>query len=807
MAKSLVVVESPAKAKTIKKILGRDFLVASSVGHIRDLPRKELGVDVENAFTPKYVMIRGKGKVVKSLQTQARKVDNIYLAADPDREGEAICWHLSEELKKLKKPIYRITYNEITKSAILAAIKEPGEIDMALVDAQQARRVLDRLVGYQISPILWRSVKPGLSAGRVQSVAVRLVCEREAEIEAFKPEEYWTLTATLTPHTPQHLFPAKLHKIGKKKGEINNYGFRIDGERAEALKADAKQQNYVVEKVQKRERKQRPVAPFITSTLQQEASRKLRFGAKKAMRVAQQLYEGLEIGDEGSIGLITYMRTDSTRVAQDAVREVRGYIKTTYGEKYLPNRAVTYRSKKGSQDAHEAIRPTLPLRPPSDLQWYLNQEQYKLYELIWMRFIASQMNPAVFDGTTIDIQAGEYTFRATGSVMKFDGFRRVYMEGKDDTAENEETASASTPEEAGTANTDSLAEGIRAAAARKDPKDPKDSKDSKDSDEEEATLLPEVKEGDTLELRKLETKQHFTQPPPRYNEATLVKMLEAKEIGRPSTYASILSTIQDREYVTKDRGRFSPTDVGLLVNELLKHGFPDIVDVAFTAQMEEKLDVIADGKVKWIETLGEFYPSFQTALKEAPDKMYEARKAMEQESDETCEKCGGTMIVKWGKYGKFLGCSKYPECQNIKALRSTDEAPVAEPEPTDIPCEKCGKMMLVRVSRVGAKFLSCSGYPKCKNAKPIPMGVDCPESECDGYLGERRSRRGKIFYGCSNYPQCTFTTWEKPVPEPCPTCNAPFLLEKTQKQSDGEWVPVKLGCHNTECDYTKPLKK
>ena len=761
MPKSLVVVESPAKARTIKKILGKDYIVESSVGHIRDLPRKELGVDIENAFTPKYVLIRGKGKVVKSLQTEAGKVDNIYLAADPDREGEAICWHLAEELKKAKKPIYRITYNEVTKSAILDAIQKPGEINMALVDAQQARRVWDRLVGYQISPILWRSVKPGLSAGRVQSVAVRLICEREAEIDAFKPEEYWTLTATLTPTEVEHPFLAKLHKIGSKKGEINNYGFRVDETRAKELAADAKTHDYIVEKVQKRERKQRPVPPFITSTLQQEASRKLRFTAKKTMLVAQQLYEGLEIGSEGSVGLITYMRTDSTRIAQEALQAVRSYIETTYGQDYLPGSAVNYRSKKGAQDAHEAIRPTVPLRTPSDLKSYLDKDQHRLYELIWMRFIASQMNPAILDATTIDIKAGNYLFRATGSVIKFDGFRRIYMEGKDDTA------------------TESVS-----------------------SEEEENISLPVVKEGDTLDLRKLQPKQHFTQPPPRYNEATLVKMLEAKEIGRPSTYASILSTIQDRGYVTRERGRLLPTDIGKLVNHLLIHGFPNIVDVEFTAKMEEQLDTIADGKVEWVETLGQFYPDFQVALKEAPDEMYKARKAMEEESDEKCEKCGGNMIVKWGRYGRFLGCANYPECQNIKALNA-DDTPTEEPEPTDTACDKCGEPMVIKVSRAGAKFLSCSGYPKCKNAKPVPMGIDCPEADCDGYLGERRSRRGKVFYGCSNYPKCEFSTWDKPVPEPCPKCNAPFLIEKTKKTKGSETAVVSLSCHSSDCDYMK----
>ncbi len=753
MSKSLVVVESPAKARTIEKILGKDYIVDSSVGHIRDLPKKELGVDVDNNFTPKYVMIRGKGSVVKEIQEKAKKVDCIYLAADPDREGEAICWHLATELKKVKKPIYRIVYNEVTQSAILEAIQNPGTIDQALVDAQQARRVLDRLIGWKISPILWSSVKPGLSAGRVQSVAVRLICEREAEIEAFKPEEYWTLTATVTPTPKEHLFPAKLHKIGTKKGEINNYGFRIDADRANELAADAKEQPFVVDKVQKRERKQKPVPPFITSTLQQEASRKLRYTAKKTMMIAQQLYEGLTIGEEGSVGLITYMRTDSTRIAQDALTAARKYIKTQYGSDYLPARAIHYKSKKGAQDAHEAIRPTLNLRTPKSLKPYLSNDQYRLYDLIWKRFIACQMNPTILDATTIDIKAGHYLFRATGSVIKFDGFRRIYMEGQDDITNG----------------------------------------DNNEGDEN--VNLPDVAEGDVLDLRKLEPKQHFTQPPPRYNEATLVKALEAKEIGRPSTYATILSTIQGRDYITQEQRRLMPTDVGRLVNELLIHGFPDIVDVEFTKEMEQKLDTIAEGKAGWVDTLDEFYPSFQDALKEAPDKMYEARKAMETESDQQCEKCGGNMIIKWGKYGRFLGCANYPGCENIKALNGDDIA--AEPEETDTLCDKCGEVMVIKQSRSGARFMACSGYPKCKNAKPIPMGVDCPEPDCDGYLGERRSKRGRVFYGCSNYPTCGFASWDKPIAEPCPQCDAPYIVEKAQKSGD-----TIHACASKTCDYT-----
>ncbi len=771
MSKSLVVVESPAKAKTIKKILGRDYLVESSVGHVRDLPKKELGVDIENAFKPKYVRIHGKGKIVEALRESARQVDNIYLAADPDREGEAICWHLAEELKRTQKPIYRIVYNEITKGAILAAIQNPGQIDMALVDAQQARRVLDRLVGYQISPILWRSVKPGLSAGRVQSVAVRLICERETEIEAFKPREYWTVTATLSPF-PEHPFLAKLHRIGRKKGEINQYGFLIDGARAQEITADAQEQTYIVDKVQNRERKQRPVPPFITSTLQQEASRKLRFTAKRTMLIAQQLYEGLEIGNEGAVGLITYMRTDSTRVSQEALRAAREYIKTKYGVEYLPARPVQYRSKKSAQDAHEAVRPTVPLRNPAALKRYLTQEQYRLYELIWMRFIASQMKPAVFDATTLDIKAGPYLFRATGSVMKFKGFRRVYMEGKDDDvtrAGGEKTAEA--PDDVG-------------ETPANNPN------------------LPAVKEGETLQLRSLVPKQHWTQPPPRYNEATLVKTLEAKEIGRPSTYASILSTIQERGYIKKEQGRLSPTDVGRLVNQLLIHGFPNIVDVEFTAQMEKQLDTVADGHVKWALMLREFYPPFQTALQEAPDKMYQARKAMETESDEVCEKCGAQMIVKWGRYGRFLGCGKYPQCQNIKRLNG-DEAMDVEPQKTEHSCDKCGKPMVIKTSRAGTQFLACTGYPICKNAKPCPIGIDCPENECNGYIGERRTRRGKIFYGCSNYPTCKFSTWDKPIIQPCPQCKAPYLVEKTKITEGGAAVTTGIACNSKTCQYTQ----
>ena len=755
MPKSLVVVESPAKAKTINKFLGQNYIVRSSVGHIRDLPEKKLAVDVQNGFTPEYITIRGKAKIIKEIQAEAKKTEAIYLAADPDREGEAICWHIAETLKNVKKPIYRVTYNEITASAILAAMENPGQIDQHLVDSQQARRVLDRLVGYQISPILWRNVKPGLSAGRVQSVAVRLICEREAEIEAFIPQEYWTITANLIGKNPQP-FDAKLLQIGSEKGSISTYGFPIDEARAEAIVEDAKTKPFIVKDIKRQERKRRPVPPFITSTLQQEAARKLRFTAKRTMSVAQKLYEGLNLGATGAVGLITYMRTDSTRIADEALREARGYIKKNYGTDYLPKSAVRYKSKGGAQDAHEAIRPTSVERTPQSLKPYLSPEQHRLYDLIWKRFVASQMNPAILDVTTIDISAEQYLFRATGSILKFDGFMRLYLEGSDDS------------------NTES------------------------NRNDETDVILPVLEIGERLDLRKLTHKQHYTQPPPRYTEATLVKALEEKGIGRPSTYAAIISTIQGREYVVKEKGRFQPTDIGKLVNQLLIKGFPEILDTQFTAKMEDQLDEIAEGKSDWVGVLSAFYEPFAHALEAAPDIMYEARKEMEEESDEVCEKCNGKMIIKWGRYGRFLGCSNYPECSNIKRLTEED-APPPEEEPTDETCDKCGSPMVIKTSRAGGKFLACTGYPKCKNAKPINIGVDCPEAGCGGYIGERRSKRG-IFYGCSNYPKCKFIASDKPVNRECPECQAPFLVEKTTKTKERY-----LTCNDKACGHTEPL--
>ena len=834
MPKSLVVVESPAKARTINKFLGRDYIVKASMGHVRDLPTKELGVDVNNGFTPKYTLIRGKGKTIKELQSAAKGVDSIYLAADLDREGEAICWHLAHELGKAKKPIYRITYNEVTKSAIQAAINNPGQVNQDLVDAQQARRVLDRLVGYQISPLLWRALKPGLSAGRGQSVAVRLICEREAEIDAFVPQEYWTITATLKGEQADP-FDAKLIQIGDEKGSISTYGFPIEQARANEIVEDAKTKQYVVKTIQRRERKRNPVPPFITSTLQQEAARKCRFTAKRTMTVAQQLYEGMEIGADGSVGLITYMRTDSTRVSNEAINEVRSYIKNTYGGDYLPTRPVHYKGRKGAQDAHEAIRPTSVERTPESLKPHLSDVQYRLYDLIWKRFVASQMPPALLDVTTIDVSAGEYLFRATGSIIKFKGFMVVYMESRD--------------------------EGDR----------------GKGEDNEEERILPELKVGEILELLKSLPKQHYTQPPPRYTEATLVKELEEKEIGRPSTYADIISKIQDREYVIKEKGRFVPQEIGKLVNQLLVKGFPEIVDVQFTAKMERQLDEIEDGKLDWVATLDTFYQPFSSALSAAPDVMRNAMKGMEETTDQICDKCGRPMAIKPNRTGsKFLACTGYPECKNAKPIsigvdcpeegcdgylgeRSSKrgnvfygcsnypdctfvlwDKPVSQPcprcespfllekttkagghhlvcydetcnntesganpveeESTDEVCDKCSRPMTIKTSRAGGKFLACTGYPECKNAKPISIGVDCPEKGCDGYIGERRSKRGKIFYGCSSYPDCTFVLWDKPVSQPCPQCQSPFLLDKVTK-TEGR----RLVCYDKTCNYTESL--
>ncbi|MFL6208232.1 MAG: type I DNA topoisomerase [Pyrinomonadaceae bacterium] len=825
MGKNLVVVESPAKAKTIGKYLGADYRVMASLGHIKDLPSKGLGVDVEKDFEPTYEVIpdakkRNNKKIVSDLKKAAREADAIYLAADPDREGEAICQHLAEEIvpKRPKKPAFRVMFNEITKRAVQAAFEEPKEIDKHLVDAQQARRVLDRLVGYKVSPLLCRTVGGRLSAGRVQSVALRMVVEREREIEQFIKTEYWTVTANVAGAVPP-AFDARLLRIGEQT--VKTGGFDNELKKNEILIAneaqaaeivrEAETEDYQVADVTTKERKRNPVPPFITSKLQQEAARKLGYAVKRTMMVAQRLYEGVELGAEGSVGLITYMRTDSTRVSEAALNEVRDFVGTQYGAEYLPEKAIHYRSKKDAQDAHEAIRPTDIARTPDSVARFLGADELKLYRLIWQRFVASQMMPAIFDQTTIDIAAGRFLFRATGSVLKFDGFLRVYEEGRDEKSEE---------------------------------------------DEEAARRLPQVQAGDALTLNLITPEQHFTEPPPRYTEATLVKALEEKGIGRPSTYAAIMTTILDREYVEKHEGRFHPTALGTTVNDLLVASFDDLFNESYTARMEEELDEIEEGKLGWTAALHEFYGKFARDLKTAEQQM-KAAKQQAIPTDEVCENCGAGMVIKFGRFGQFLACSNYPECRTTREIAkktpaATDddgakatEAKVAggaETAEAEV-CELCGKPMALKRGRFG-QFLGCTGYPECRNirkisrsgvvaAAPVPLdetcpldgahlvrrqgrfgefvscsnyptckfikrettGVACVRPGCRGEIVVKKSKRGKAFYGCSEYPACDRVYWDKPVAEPCPQCHAPFLLEKTTKKG------TTRKCANEECDY------
>ncbi|MGE5174361.1 MAG: type I DNA topoisomerase [Betaproteobacteria bacterium] len=749
--KSLVIVESPAKAKTIAKYLGKDYTVKASVGHIMDLPKSKLGVDIEKDFEPKYIMIKGKAPVVKELKSAAKKADRILIATDPDREGEAIAYHVAETVSGSTKTqgIYRVLFNEITKKAILQAIAHPGKIDANKVDAQQARRILDRLVGYQISPILWQKVRRGLSAGRVQSVALRLICEREEEIKAFVPEEFWSLTALLEGKLPPQ-FEAKLIKKDEEKLKVKN------NEEVKKILTELRDKSYVVAKVEKKERRRNPVPPFTTSKLQQEAGRKLGFTAKRTMGIAQSLYEGIDVGKEGAVGLITYMRTDSTRVGKEAQDEARDFIVGKFGKDFLPEKPPVYASAKSAQEAHEAIRPTSVMREPDAIKQYLQNDQYKLYKLIWNRFVASQMNPAVIDQTSVDIKAGDYTFRATGSIVKFPGFMAVYMEEK--------------------------------------------SEDQAPSEEENGeAVLPPLTEGELLALAKLDPKQHFTQPPPRFSEALLVKTLEERGIGRPSTYAAIISTIQDRDYVSKVENKFRPTDLGVLVNTLLVSHFPVVMDVAFTAKMEEELDKIEEGQMQWVEAVKDFYKPFSESLEKAQAEMKDF-KAEQTPTDIICEKCGKPMVIKWGRNGQFLACSGYPECKNTKPFvrKENGEVEAAPEETTDEICPKCGSTMVVKRGRFG-KFLACSRYPECNHTQGMSTGVTCPED--GGKIVERRSRFGKVFFSCANYPACKFAIWYRPVPRACPQCGAPFLVEKYSKKT-GPYI----ACLKKECGYKEEPK-
>jgi DNA topoisomerase I len=823
LLKSLVIVESPAKAKTIQKYLGKGFTVEASLGHVKDLPKSTLGVDTEDEFEPEYVVIPGKEKVLAKLKKLAGGMDAIFLAPDPDREGEAIAAHLAFELdtnghskksksKKKKKDdtdapprIQRVTFNEITKRAVQAAFEHPRAIDQNLVDAQQARRVLDRLVGYQVSPLLWDKVRRGLSAGRVQTVALRLIVEREREIKAFQKVEYWTIDANLAASKPP-AFDARFLGKGEDKIDVTN------GEDAEKIRAALQEADWRVRSVDKKERRRNAAPPFTTSKLQQDSSRKLRFSVKRTMMIAQRLYEGVELGEEGQVGLITYMRTDSTRVAPEAITEVREYIGTEYGTQYLPEQPNTYKEKKDSQGAHEAIRPSSAARHPDLVKQYLKEDEFKVYKLIWQRFVASQINPAVFDQTTVDIDAKTkngaetFWFRVTGSVLKLDGFLKVYEEAKD----------------------------------------------GKDEEDEELKhKLPAMEAGQKLTLKELKPEQHFTEPPPRFNEASLVKELEERGIGRPSTYAAILTTIQERQYAQKIGGKFTPTEIGFVVTDLLVENFRDIFDLQYTAHLEEELDDIEEGKEKWTDTLAEFYKKFQKDLKYA-EKHMENIKRMEKPTDEKCERCGAPLVIKWGKHGSFYACSTYDKenkdtctftkenpinlpdldsadvqetgaaeeyCENCgrvmvlkrgrfgqfmactgypdcKTTRRLDQGKKVPDIPLDEPCPKCGRNMMIRHGRFG-EFTACSGYPECKYVKQNFIGVQCPDCK-DGELVEKRARKGNTFYGCGNYPTCKFTSAHKPIPEKCTSCGSEYLVEKNLKAG-----PV-IACPNKECDYERP---
>jgi DNA topoisomerase I len=801
MAKSLVIVESPAKAKTIGKYLGKSFIVKASVGHIKDLPKSKLGVDVDKDFATHYAIIPAKTKVVRELRAAAKGIEDIYLAADPDREGEAICQHLAEELAGKSRNLFRVLFQEITKNAIQEAFQKPGRINQNKVDAQLTRRILDRLVGYKISPLLWDKVRRGLSAGRVQTVALRMIVERELEIRSFKAEEYWHLSAKLAGHEPPE-FLAHASTLDGSKWKMS------EGAAVSAVVGELRGVPFIIRKIHRREKKRYPVPPFITSKLQQEAARKLNFSVKKTMTLAQRLYEGVEIGGEGSVGLITYMRTDSTRVAETALQEVRDLIHRDFGGAYLPHHPVYYKSKKMAQEAHEAIRPTSAARTPESLRDYLDRDLLRLYALIWNRFVASQMNPALFDQTDVLIEAGRVEFKATGSVMKFDGFLALYQEEK--------------------------------------PEEPKGA-----DQEDQGGVLPELQEGDILEVRELLPTQHFTQAPARFNEASLVKALEAKGIGRPSTYASILSTIQDREYVVKREGRFYPTETGELVVELLVESFRELFDYEYTAQMEDHLDRIESGREQWKDSMRDFYDRLTRSLEKAKTDMRDI-KSMEIETDEVCEKCGSKMVIKWGKFGRFLACSSYPECKNTREIpKAGSPEPSGEDLEEDLLCEKCGRPMVLKRGRFG-EFMACSGYPECRNTKKIvksadsarvkqdvpldekcPLcgknlaikhgrygeytacsnypeckfikmkttGVPCPKESCGGEIVERKSRRGKVFYGCSRYPDCDFVLWNKPVNEPCPVCHASFTLVKTTKRTG----TIRF-CHIEGCDFKIPVE-
>ncbi|MGD2186757.1 MAG: type I DNA topoisomerase [Desulfobacterales bacterium] len=758
MTKPLVVVESPTKVRTLKKYLGKSYNVAATVGHLKDLPNKEMGIDIENGFKPKYNNIPAKKKIIKELKQAAGDAAHIYLAPDPDREGEAIAWHTSEVLKKKGRKFYRVLFHELTKDAIQKAMATPDSLDRPKYEAQQARRILDRLVGYQISPLLWRKVKGGLSAGRVQSVALRIICERERAIQAFEPQEYWSVTAHLEGDSPPP-FTAKLAKKNNEKIKIPNE------EKARTILGDLDGEKFVVKKIDKKTTRKNPLPPFTTSKLQQDAIRKLRFSAKKTMLIAQQLYEGIELGPGEPVGLITYMRTDSTRIAKEAADEALGLIRDRFGDAYALERPRFFKNRKKAQDAHEAIRPTSVIHTPEEMTPYLSKDQLALYRLIWQRFVASQMAQAQINQISVTIEAGSYQFAASGSTVKFPGFMALYMSIDDEIA---------------------------------------------NKDQKKKPVLPELSEGLVLKLLQLEPKQHFTLPPPRFSEASLVKELEENGIGRPSTYASILSTLREKEYADLQNRYFRPSELGFIVNDLLVENFPDIFDVEFTARMEENLDRVESLEVESAEILTQFYNPFKRDLEAASEGMLSV-KGVGMPTGLNCPECGKPLHIKVGKNGHFLACSGYPDCSYSRDYTRDEKGNIQAIEPSndevvDKFCDKCGSRMTIKRGRYG-EFLACSAYPDCKSTQSLnsngansKIGVNCPQEDCDGEIVERKSKRGKIFYGCSRFPKCEFATWDKPVARQCPECGAKILLEKTTKK-EGAF----LTCAKVECGYRKNL--
>ncbi|MBI5215957.1 MAG: type I DNA topoisomerase [Ignavibacteriae bacterium] len=771
MEKSLIIVESPSKAKTINKYLGKEYIVHASVGHIKNLPKSKIGVDIEAGYVPTFQTIEGKEEVIQKLKDAAEKSESIYLATDPDREGEAIAADIAEEISGNGKPIYRVLFHEITQKGVTEAMKHPEKVNENLVASQRARRIMDRIVGYKVSPLVWKTFFFGLSAGRVQSVALRLICEREEEIRAFRAQEYWSIVGEFVT-SQKKPFYAKLFKIDGRdlivpaketlleiehKGTKDRYTFIPSEDEAQNYLEDIKQQSYEIADYQKRESKRNPLPPFITSTMQQEASRKLRMSASKTMKAAQKLYEGIAIGEEGLVGLITYMRTDSTRISADAVSEVREYIFNNYGKDYLPSHANVYK-KKASQDAHEAIRPTSMKYTPNFVRKYLDKDVFRLYELIWNRFVACQMEAAVIETTTVIVEGGKYQFKATASKYLFRGFLQVYDDSRDET-------------------------------------DVVEDEDAEMIDE----ILPEnLTKGQDAKLLSAVPHRHETKPPPRYTEASLVKMLESLRIGRPSTYASIVGTILDRKYVEQQERRLFALELGMGVNKMLTATFPDIFNVKFTAKMEDELDTIANGKQEYKEVMDDFYLPFSKSLDKATLKVAEMKKATQEKTEEVCEKCGKHMVIKWGRNGRFMACSGYPTCKNAKPLPGEQ---AAQQHLVGLKCELCGGDLLVKSSKFGT-FLGCSNYPTCKNIRPIGLGIPCPKCTT-GDVIERKTKRKRAFYGCSRYPECDFASWHKPVSTKCDTCGSSYMLSKYSAKR-GEY----LVCPECKAEVEKePLAK